>query len=190
MAEYEFTFKFALRDSWIDPSVYVEALAEADCDDALVGLGKAGRIALEFVREADNARDAVLGAFADARKALPDARLIEVSPDLVGLTDIAGLMACSRQNVRKIAMRDHTFPTAIHEGSAELFHLDDVMSWAKKHRESLFDARILEVAAVAREINLVNQVLGLRRRRIAPEIALLCRPSGRNLWGTSVGKSV
>lgn len=178
MAEYEFTFKFALEDPMADPAAYVERIAEAGCDDALVGIGKPGRIALEFVREAATARDAVLSAFADARKALPGARLIEVSPDLVGLTDIAEFLACSRQNVRKIVLVDATFPTAVHEGSAELFHLADVLSWARGHRDSrAFDERILEVASVTREVNLANQLRALRRRQVSPEISSLCSPT-------------
>lgn len=178
MAEYEFTFKFALEDPREDPEVYVERLAEAGCDDALVGIGKAGRIALEFVREAPTARDAVLGAFADARKALPGAKLIEVTPDLVGLTDIAGIIECTRQNVRKIVLVDASFPTAVHEGSAELFHLADVLSWARENRGSgAFDGRILEVATVNREVNLANQLRALRRRQVSADIVSLCSPN-------------
>jgi hypothetical protein len=177
MAEYEFTFKFALTDAQADPADYVERLAEAGCDDALLGLGKKGRIALEFVREAASARDAVMSAFADARKALPNAQLIEVSPDLVGLTDIAEVMACSRQNVRKIVLLDSSFPTAIHEGSLELFHLADVLAWAGHHRTGRsVDVRILEVASVNREINLANQLRVLKRRQVSAEIASLCNP--------------
>lgn len=175
MTEYEFTFKFALMDPKEEPALYIERLADAGCDDALVGIGKAGRIALEFVREAATARDAVLGAFADARKALPGAKLIEVTPDLVGLSDIADFIDCSRQNVRKMVLLDATFPTAVHEGSAELFHLADVLSWAREYRDSrVFDCRILEVATVNREVNLANQLRALRRRQVSADIASLC----------------
>lgn len=178
MAEYEFTFKFALENPRADPADCVERLAEASCDDALVGIGKPGRIALEFVREAATARDAVLSAFSDARRALPGARLIEVAPDLVGLTEIAEFITCSRQNVRKIVMVDGTFPTAVHEGSAELFHLADVLSWAREHRGSgAIDGRVLEVAIVNREVNLANQLRALRRRQVSADITSLCSPN-------------
>lgn len=178
MAEYEFTFKFALEDPKADPADFIERLAEAGCDDALVGVGKPGRIALEFVREGTSARDAVLSAFADARKALPGAKLVEVAPDLVGMADIAEFFACTRQNVRKIVLVDATFPTAVHEGSLELFHLADVLSWARDHRNAdAFDVRILEVATVNREVNLANQLRALRRRQVSADITSLCSPN-------------
>jgi hypothetical protein len=39
----------------------VERLAEEGCDDALVGIGPPGRLALGFVREASSAHDAIEG---------------------------------------------------------------------------------------------------------------------------------
>ena len=47
MATFEFTLKFSLPEAGTDPKAYVEQLAEAGCDDALVGVGLSGRIALE-----------------------------------------------------------------------------------------------------------------------------------------------
>ena len=52
MTEYEFTLKFRLPTPDADPESYLPALAEAGCDDALVGIGQPGRIALDFTREA------------------------------------------------------------------------------------------------------------------------------------------
>jgi hypothetical protein len=57
----------------------VERLAEEGCDDALVGIGPPGRLALEFVREASSAHGAIEGALEDVRRAVPNARLIEAS---------------------------------------------------------------------------------------------------------------
>lgn len=48
------------------------------------------------MREVSNAREAVGSALADVRRAVPDAKLIEATPDLVGLTDVAELMGVSR----------------------------------------------------------------------------------------------
>src|SRR5690606_36376411 len=85
--EYTFTLKYQLTDDDRDPDALVERLGEAGCDDALVGIGQPGRLALEFTREAADAGAAVRSALADVRRAAPTARLIEVAPDLVGLTD-------------------------------------------------------------------------------------------------------
>ena len=57
----------------------MDRLAEEGCDDALVGVGQLGRLALEFVREAPSADDAVVSAIEDVRRALPNARLIEAA---------------------------------------------------------------------------------------------------------------
>lgn len=48
-------------------------------DDALVGVGRAGHLALEFVRKSTSAHDAVEGAIEDVRRGVPIAHLIEAA---------------------------------------------------------------------------------------------------------------
>ncbi len=96
--EYICTLKYRLAERDDDPDVLVERLGEAGCDDALVGIGQPGRLALEFTREADSAEPAVRSALADVKHAIPSARLIEAAPDFVGLTDVAEVAGVSRQN--------------------------------------------------------------------------------------------
>lgn len=91
MNEYEFILKFDLPNSE-DPERYVDALYEAGCDDATVGIGQEGKIALDFTREASSAFDAVSSAISDIKKVIPGARLIEATPDIVGLTDISEII--------------------------------------------------------------------------------------------------
>lgn len=55
MKEFKFTLKFSLADDSTEPDVYIERLAEVGCDDAMIGIGKNGRIALQFNRQAENA---------------------------------------------------------------------------------------------------------------------------------------
>ena len=55
------------------------------CDDALVGIGKPGRIALDFTREADSAEEAVISALSAVKRAIPDAEFVEATPDFVGV---------------------------------------------------------------------------------------------------------
>ncbi len=71
----------------------------AGCDDALVGVGQPGRIALDFTREARSASEAVLSAIKDVQRAIPGARLIEAGPDYVGLTEVAEMVGVTRQNI-------------------------------------------------------------------------------------------
>lgn len=81
MTEFDFTLSFALRSPDSDTGALVERLGSAGCDDAVVGVGKRGRLALAFTREADCAARAVSSAIADVRHAAPGATFIEAAPD-------------------------------------------------------------------------------------------------------------
>lgn len=87
--EYTFTLKYQLADDDRDPDALVERLGEVGCDDALVGIGQPGRLALEFTREAADADEAVRSALADVRRAVPSARLISDGAGL-GWSDRCG----------------------------------------------------------------------------------------------------
>jgi len=77
--ECTFTLKYQLTSVESDMDALVERLAEEGCDDVLVGVGQPGRLALEFIREAPSAHDAIEGAIEDVARAVPNARLIEAS---------------------------------------------------------------------------------------------------------------
>jgi hypothetical protein len=79
--EHEFTLKFALPANHQPVDDLVERLGEAGCVDAVVGIGQAGRIALEFTREANSAKSAIFSALATVKAAIPGAKLLEVIPD-------------------------------------------------------------------------------------------------------------
>ena len=154
--EYPFTLRFLLSQADLDIDALVERLGEAGCDDALVGTGLPGRVALSFVREADSAKAAMVSALADARRAMPSANLIEAAPDLVGLTDIADAVGMSRQNMRKLMIGyPESFPAPVHEGSTTLWHLLDVLVWLDQ-RDYSVDPILAEVAATAMQINLAR----------------------------------
>lgn len=166
--EYTFTLKYQLADDDRDPDALVERLSEAGCDDALVGIGQPGRLALEFTREADSADAAVRSALADVRSAVPWARLIEVAPDLVGLTDVADIVGVSRQNMRKLMLaHPGSFPAPVHEGSASIWHLADVLAWLQAKGSYALAMDVLEVACVALQVNVAKE--GRRLSRSASE---------------------
>lgn len=87
MKDYDFILMFDLPDHKADPEKFVNALYEAGCDDALVGTGQHGRIALNFRRQSESALVPISSAIVDVEKAIPGAKLIEATPDLIGLTD-------------------------------------------------------------------------------------------------------
>ncbi len=150
MSKYEFILTFSLAEAEGDPEQYLDALYEAGCDDAIIGTGQAGSIALEFVREAKSASVAIESAIENARAAIPAAELIEVKPDLVGLTDVAKILQCSRQNVRKYMNNYFDFPKPVYTGVASLWHLSDLATFYK------FDVpqSIVELSKTTFKINL------------------------------------
>ncbi|MBN9406525.1 MAG: DNA-binding protein [Burkholderiales bacterium] len=156
--EYTFTLKYQLAEHDSDPDTLVERLGGAGCDDALVGIGQPGRLALEFTREAENAQAAVRSALADVKRAVPSAKLVEAVPDFVGLTDVAELVGVSRQAMRKL-MLSHvaTFPAPVHEGSASIWHLAEVLSWLEEKGGYTLERKMLETARAALEVNLARE---------------------------------
>ena len=131
MNEYEFTLTFALSGTQDDPARYLDALFEAGCDDSIVGTGTPGMIALTFNRNADTASDALSSAIYDVTAAIPSARLVEAKPDMVGLTDVAEILDCSRQNIRKYAVGHSRFPRPVVTGKFQLWHLWEIAGFDK-----------------------------------------------------------
>jgi hypothetical protein len=54
-----FILNYELTSDESDMDTLVECMAEEGCDDALVGVGQPGRLALEFIREAASGDDAI-----------------------------------------------------------------------------------------------------------------------------------
>lgn len=170
--EYNFTLKYQLPDSDNDQDDVVERLGASGCDDALVGIGIPGRIALMFAREADTAHGAIVSALADVRRAAPHARLIEATPDLVGLTDVAEAVGVSRQNMRKLMTSyPASFPLPVHEGSASVWHLADVLRWLAQRGSYDLDPALVDVAEVTMQVNLARSAT-----RLVPEIRQQLEP--------------
>jgi hypothetical protein len=82
---YEFELVFKLPFKLDDTDDITDRLFEAGCDDATISFNKMGLISLSFDREADSAKKAVESAIDNVQQALPDAVLIEASPDYVTL---------------------------------------------------------------------------------------------------------
>jgi predicted DNA-binding transcriptional regulator AlpA len=156
--EYDFTLKFSLPNTDVDPEVYVSQLGQAGCDDAIIGTGQKGKIALQFNREAGNACDAILSAIEEVKRVIPSARLVEATPDLVGLSDIADIMGFSRQNMRKLMLtHSGTFPDPIHTGSSAIWHLSNILQWFENKQSKCIEASIKEIAEVNMQVNLIKE---------------------------------
>lgn len=173
--EYTFTLKYQLWERDHDPNDIIERLGAAGCEDALVGMGQAGRVALEFTREAPSAQAAFMSALADVKRAVPSARLIEAVPDMVGLTDVAEVVGVTRQNMRKLMIAHaKSFPAPIHDGSTAIWHLADILTWLRARGTYQLEVGLFEVAAIAMQINLakaVCQIVPRVRREVRALIA-------------------
>jgi hypothetical protein len=157
--EYVFTLKYQLSERDVDMNDLLERLGAAGCDDALVGLGQPGRIALEFTRKARSAEEALVSALASVKTAVPTARLIEAAPDFVGLTDAAQAVGVTRQNMRKLMITHATsFPTPVHEGTTTVWHLADILGWLRSKGNYNFEQSLVDVASTAMQINLAKEV--------------------------------
>ena len=162
--EFEFGMKFKVDARGVDATELVERLGEAGCDDAVIGTGQPGRIALNFTRKARSVKEAIVSALRDVKSAVPDAELIEVTPDFVGLTDVAELVGVSRQNMRKLMLAyPATFPTPVHEGSTSVWHLAHLLQWLAERGDYTIEKPLLDVATVAMQVNLAKAARELDR---------------------------
>lgn len=159
---YEFVLKFELPEADQDPGFYMDALFAAGCDDAAVGIGKSGSIALDFERDATSAEAAVESAIQDVQKAIPDARLTEIEPDLVNLEGIAEAVGSSRQNLRKYAAGEiktvrARFPAPVLTGKTSYWHLAEVLRWLEINTSLKAPSQIKDVSLIAAKRNLQRQ---------------------------------
>ncbi len=170
MTEYEFVLRFQLPADTDLPEEFLDALYEAGCDDAVVGVGLPGYISLDFSREATDAQEAVLSAISHVQNAIHNAKLIEVSPDLLNTSEIADLVSARVGKITRQAMRKYTcgqvtkvksrFPAAAVNSSSPLWHVDEVVSWLienKKTSNQVNAMRLIEISKVARAMNVQVQ---------------------------------
>jgi len=162
MKEFDFTLKFAFSKINTNAEQYVELLGEAGCDDALIGIGQKGRIALQFCREEESAFQAVITAIREVKSVIPDAKLIEATPDFVGISDIADLLGFSRQNMRKLVLTHSlTFPTPVHEGKSSIWHLAKVLKWFEQGQRKSIEPRLMEIASANMQLNILKESVHL-----------------------------
>jgi hypothetical protein len=158
MNNYDFSLRFSLQNSSDEPSNYIEKLHEVGCDDALIGVGRIGYIVLDFTREAPSAYTAISSAIIEIKSAIPNAILMEAMPDFVGLTDVAKLLGCTRQNIRNLMVKcESKSPLPVYEGTPSIWHLAEVLTWLKTEKSQPIDDLLLEVAKTNMNLNIARQ---------------------------------
>jgi predicted DNA-binding transcriptional regulator AlpA len=166
---WDFVLRFKLPEGGSDPEEWLDRLFEAGCDDATIGTGKGGSIALDFSRQAGSAEEAVRSAISDVLGAIPGAQLLEASPDVVNLADLATIIGCSRQNVRKYAAGEIkavkvAFPEPVYaSGSASLWRLAEVLPWFDLNTEIRPPRQVMDLSKVTSIRNLEAQHARLRK---------------------------
>lgn len=167
MSEYEFELHFKLPESANDSEMYLDALFESGCDDALLGLGKPGYIALDFTREAPSAAEALKSAVENVLSAIPEAELVSATPDLVNISDMSKVMKkwevldLTRQAIRNYAIGKtvkvtRPFPSKAFVTESPLWHINEVVVWLidnGKVEQKEKAQQLLEVSTYTRKLN-------------------------------------
>ncbi|ASK33628.1 DNA-binding protein [Alcanivorax sp. N3-2A] len=145
MNTFEFQLHFQLPESETDPEAWLDALFEAGCDDALIGVAAQGYLSLDFSRDAAAAWNALQTAVEDVKKAIPEARLVSAGPDLLNLSELAELLSERLVKVTRQAMRKYAkgevkkvttrFPSPRVSGGTPLWHADDVLGWMTENHK-------------------------------------------------------
>ena len=103
-----------------------------------------------------------MSAINEVKRAIPGAKLIEATPDLVGLSDIAEILGFSRQNIRKLMLNNQaSFPAPIHEGKASLWHLSSVLTWLQQENRYSIDEPLIHVAKANMQLNIAKEAANL-----------------------------
>lgn len=161
--EREYDFALYLTGVTELTSEVEDALFEAGCDDATLGIQYGGAL-LTFSRTAPSLKDAILSAIGDVRKAKFDVHGVDIC-DLVTQADIARRINRTRQNV-------HQFITGVRgpggfpppschiSESSPLWQWCEVAHWLRQN-----DMIKEYVLSEAWEVAVINSVLVLQRQR-------------------------
>ena len=160
MKEFNFELIFKLVDNQ-DSNEYLDSLFENGCDDATISTGQLGMLSLSFTREAISAAEAVESAINDVKKAIPSAKLVEATPDIVSISDISSILGHSRQYTRKLFNTDtSSLPAPIHIGNPSIWHLSEVLDWLKLvgKQENKINENLFELSHITKQINIKRQL--------------------------------
>jgi hypothetical protein len=104
--------------------------------------------------------DNCVGDNSNVQDAIPEAKLVEATPDFVGVTDIAELFGFSRQYMRKlIETRGASFPEPVHEGKPSLWHLTDILVWFRERESRDIQSEVFEISQINMQLNVYKSCL-------------------------------
>jgi hypothetical protein len=134
--KYNFILKLSIGEM-LDPEQYLNVLYDAGCDDATLSVHEDESLALNFTRESDSSENAILSAIADVKKAIPNAKLIEVIPSVelnTGTQFVIGSFDEFYENKFANSLKDDLVSTSPNSNKTTLFDKSDgikikVKSW-------------------------------------------------------------
>jgi hypothetical protein len=160
---FEFSLILSGADNLTDE--LADAVYEAGCDDALLGM-QCGVLYLDFEREAPSLKDAILKAIRQVERAKAGLRVVRVEPDdLVSAAEIARRVGRSRENIRQLVnglRGPGGFPPPISamRKKSPLWRWSEVAGWFTQ--SGLGDDEAVQEANL---LGTINAALELRRRR-------------------------
>jgi hypothetical protein len=161
MRTHEFTLLVEGADLQSDAAQ--DALFEAGCDDATIGM-TAGVQHLHFDREARSLAEALVSAITAVEEAVPGVRVVRVAPDeYVTLAEIAKRTGRTRESVRLLATGDRG-PGDFPPPAARAEQRNKLWRWAEVAR--WFTSRLGETVPGAPDAAL-SAVNGLLQTRTA-----------------------
>lgn len=134
MTDYQFTV--IVHGADLQSEEAVDALFEAGCDDALIGVVDGAQY-LDFDRQAESFEQAVVSAVAAIESAVPGARVLRIAnAGLVSMADIAEKLGRTRESVRTLVSGDRGpggFPLPVTDPRSRyrLWRWSDVAEWLR-----------------------------------------------------------
>ena len=160
MAKFEFEVVFALPDGEFDVLDLSNAFFEAGFEDAVVGLGQRGLVAVALELEGDDAEKVIVSAARDILKHLPPgSALREVRPDLVSLAEVA-----KRLHIKRQALQKRRMPAPALCGHYRVTEIAEAITEAKTAgcRKARFDVHVADSwFAAGRGAQIVNARIAL-----------------------------
>ena len=83
--------------------------------------------------------------------------MIEAVQDLVGLTDVAKILGCTRQNMRNLIINsEQKSPPPVHAGSSSIWHLAELLIWLREVKMYSIDDWLLEIAKINMNLSIAK----------------------------------
>ncbi len=157
-----YSFSLVLGGITTDTPELENKLFEAGCDDGLICF-YGSTVYIEFDRESDNLKSAIMSAIKDVESTDLDVKVISVDAgDYVGLSDVSQLTEISKQSIALLKDGKRgpgTFPNPVLRLTSHqpLWRWGDIAQWLAKNNK--IDQQLAENARV---IEFFNMALELR----------------------------